>query len=197
MRIYLQNLSLFLILMLSVAAAAGQTAAPAEYLNNQTAVFVPDAENQAAPAVKSNRGKPVCDQSPALAYENLSAFVNDSDSRRTGECVVVENVPVFSGIKTAEDEFGNRKGLFYLETASQTDVGDTLVSSNSLAEHLGAFLKNPAAKSLRVTVVLVELRSDFDVFRAPFAVTVEGLDDKNEVVWTAAGANPARLKFQI
>ena len=200
MQIYIQILSLFFLSFLSIPVAFGQTTGAAEPLNNQPAMINADSPNNFTKDIStagSNRGNPACDKPETLAYEKLAAFVNDSGNRRTGECVVVENVPVFSEIKNAEDEFGNRKGLFYLETASQTDVGDTFFCSNSISEHLSPFLKIPEAKSLRVTALLVEMQSDFDLFRAPFVVNVEGLDENNQVVWTASGTSPEKLKFRF
>jgi hypothetical protein len=108
--------------------------------------------------------------------------------------LVVRNVPLFSEIENAEDEYGNRKGLYRLINDAQTDVGDSFITSSALAKELRIALKSGAA-SLRVTCALIEFVGSSDVYRTPYATKIEGLDEKDQVLWTVRGKPPAKLKF--
>jgi hypothetical protein len=155
--------------------------------------------NDSAKTVARQKPKPsnsICAKPKTLAYEKFSAYVNDYWKRRNGECVVVSDVPLFSGIKNAEDEYGNHKGLYYLENEKQTDVGDTFPTSAALAKDLLPVLKKEA-RSLRVTAVLIQFSNEFEVFRSPYAIKVEGLDENGQALWTVTGKPPAKLKFPV
>jgi hypothetical protein len=145
---------------------------------------------------KSKPSDTLCAKSNNVVYEKLSGYVNDFNKRRNGECLVVNGVPLFSKIRNAEDEYGNHKGLYYLENDKQTDVGDSFASSPSLAKDLLPFLKKDA-KSLRVTAVLIQFSDEIETFRSPYATKVEGLDENGQVLWTVTGKPPAKLKFPV
>jgi hypothetical protein len=44
--------------------------------------------------------------------------------------------------------------------------------------------------------VLVEIASDQDTYRAPFATKIEGVNMDGDVVWTITGPPPTKLKFR-
>jgi hypothetical protein len=50
--------------------------------------------------------------------------------------------------------------------------------------------------SLRITAILVESVGKFDVYRISFVTKVEALSDDGSIMWTATGAEPAKVKFQ-
>jgi hypothetical protein len=147
-----------------------------------------------AAKIKPTPANTFCSRPSKVAYEKLSGFVNDYDKRRIGECLLVRNVPLFSEIENAEDEYGNRKGLYRLINDAQTDVGDSFITSPSLAKELRIASKTGAA-SLRVTCVLVEFIGSSDIYRTPYATKIEGLDENGLVLWTVNGKPPAKLKF--
>lgn len=153
-------------------------------------------KNSAQSAAKANSPTAVCAKPSNVAYGKLSDYVNDFNRRRDGECVVVRDVPLFSGIRNAEDEYGNHRGLYYLENEGETDVGSSFATSPTLARDLRPFLKKEAA-SLRVTTVLIRFSDEFEVFRSPYATKVEGLDENGQVLWTVTGKLPTKLKFPV
>lgn len=50
--------------------------------------------------------------------------------------------------------------------------------------------------AIRIPAVLIESVGKFDVYRAPFVTKIEGLDETGEAIWTATGAEPARIKVR-
>jgi hypothetical protein len=209
MQFYIQNLTLFLLLLLSASVAicqsgAGSGAQPNQLMAsanaeqkerpaNSDAETFPVNASAPLPAARPASAAKVCNEAANVCFEGLSGYFGDFSARRTGECVIVKNVPVFSAIRDAEGEFGNRNGFFYLETGSVTDVGATFITSYSMSHQLNSFLPRPATKSLRLTAMLVDFRREFEVFRAPFAVQVEGLDENGQIDWTAIGTEPPQL----
>jgi hypothetical protein len=206
MRSYFQIPSLFLLFCLSISLASGQTGGTAEKSNYQkTSVTVregqkndaldsngaADSANDPARFLASAPIKPEnddCAETQNGVYEDLSFYVGDSQNRKTGSCLVVENVPLFTGIQSSGDKFGNAEGLFFLETQTQTNAGGTFLASPVLAERLAHRLKNSEAKVLRVKAIIAEFNSDFEVFRAPVALQVEGIGENGRLVWTVSGA---------
>ncbi|HEY0427245.1 MAG TPA: hypothetical protein VGC76_05525 [Pyrinomonadaceae bacterium] len=136
----------------------------------------------------------ICAAPTEISYEEMPDYVNDFNKRLTGECLLISNVPAFSNIVDAADEYGNHKGLFYLEINGQTQVGNSFVTSDEMAHILPSRLKSNAI-SLRVTAVLVEFSDEFEIFRSPYAAKIEGLDENNNILWEATVKMPRKLKL--
>jgi hypothetical protein len=133
-----------------------------------------------------------------ISYGELMDFVNDFDNHKPGERFVINGVPANKFEKSIRaDEFGNTsyKNLFYLE-ANDDDgyTGSSLLTSKTMIESLARDAEHEPA-TLRVSAVLVESNGKFDVYRMSFVTKIEGLSDDNSVMWTATGAEPAKVKF--
>ena len=134
-----------------------------------------------------------------IEYSELRDFVNDFDRNRTGMQYVISNVPVNKIARNSRaDSFGNKsyKGLFYLEAPEDDGDGSTgFLTSAQMIKALDATAES-AAETLRVTAVLVQSDGNFDVYRLSFVTKIEGLGETGKTVWTATGAEPAKIKFQ-
>jgi hypothetical protein len=138
-----------------------------------------------------------CAKSTTVPFAGLSEFIGNHLKRRNGECMIITDVPVFSGVQNAEDEYGNHKGQYYLTLGEEMEVSTTFVSSPALAKAVATRLKQPQTTSLRVTAVRIQFSDDIEVFWSPYAVKVEGLGDNREVLWTVSGDPPGKLKFPV
>ena len=134
-----------------------------------------------------------------IDFDQLSDVVNDFDAHKTGERYVIVDVPAAKiGKNSRADGFGNTsyKNLFYLQsTDDDGDVANGFLTSAALVKSLDANMEYEPA-SLRVTAVLVESVGKFDVYRLSFVTKVEALSDDGSIMWTATGAEPAKVKFQ-
>src|SRR5687768_12264519 len=127
MPIYIQNLTLFFLIFLSFTVASAQTATASNTGNHSPATIISADRNETAgsdesaprtavenldkafPSANTSRAVNICDASASVGYEHLSSYVGDYWNRKTGECLIFENVPLLAEIKNADDEFGNRK----------------------------------------------------------------------------------------
>ncbi|HSK70816.1 MAG TPA: hypothetical protein VK892_03905 [Pyrinomonadaceae bacterium] len=151
-------------------------------------------------AAKTKPRKPASNNSVrAIQFAELRDFINDFDKHRPGERFVIYNVPANKIARnTRADENGNQsyKGLFYLEAPEDDEEGSAgFITSAQLVKSLNANA-GIEPKTLSVTAVLVQSDGKFDVYRVAFVTKIEGLDETGETIWTATGAEPAKLKFQ-
>lgn len=125
-----------------------------------------------------------------VQFAKLSDYVNDYNHRRNGERLIVGDVPSVTKIT-----YDKAYTMYSFQPDEAGDVGNTFYASPALAKSLRSHLKADT-KSLRVTCVLVEFAGEFDVYRSPFATKIEGLGENGEVIWTATGTEPAKLKIR-
>ena len=134
-----------------------------------------------------------------ITFVELYEVVNDFVKYKAGERFVITDVPA-SKIATVSraDQFGNEsyKNLFYLEAGDdEGNVANGFLTSKLMVKNLENNAEHKSAK-LRVTAVLIESRGKFDVYRMAFVTEVEGIGGEGEVVWTAIGDEPTKIKFQ-
>lgn len=125
-----------------------------------------------------------------VPYDQLSDYVNDWDNRRDGERLIVTDVPMPTKI-----EFVRSSRMYMFDPSGQGDIATSFYTSRSVTNVLRPYLDS-ATSSLRITCTLIQFAGEFDVFRSPFATKIEGLDENDKVMWTAAGTPPAKLKFK-
>ena len=131
-----------------------------------------------------------------VSYDKLEDFVNDTDENKTGLRYVITSVPADKINKITPGVGASQRGLFYL-AAGEDDTGAAtgFVTSAALVKGLRANAR-PGAAGLRVTATLVEFAGEFDVYRMSFVTKIEGLSEDGSVMWSAAGAEPTRVKLR-
>jgi hypothetical protein len=134
-----------------------------------------------------------------ITFAELYEVVNDFGKYKAGERFIINDVPA-SKIATVSraDQFGNTnyKNLFYLEADDEEGtVANGFLTSKLLTKNLENNAEYEPA-TLRVTAVLVESIGKFDVSRMSFVTKIEGISGEGEVVWTAIGDEPAKIKFK-
>jgi hypothetical protein len=124
-----------------------------------------------------------------IEFSKLNDYVGDYDHRRNGERFIVPDAPVAS-------EVNYIKGYkMYVFTAEDEGVREVFYTSAPIAKSLRKNL-NTRAVLLSITCVVIEIASDQDTYRAPFATKIDGINMDGEVVWTVTGPPPAKLKFR-
>ena len=123
-------------------------------------------------------------------FAKLSEYVGDLDHRRNGERFVVPDAPIAADITYI-------RGYAAYTFIAESDEGERSVfyTSPAIAKSLRQNL-NSRAVLMAITCVLIEIASDQDTYRAPFATKIEGINMDGDVVWTSAGPPPAKLKFR-
>ena len=135
-------------------------------------------------------GGPFAQQSiKRLDFDKMGAWVSDYGKRRNGERLIVSQVPMVE-----EVTFIKGYGL-YTFTAEEGDARETFYTSAPVAKSLRQNL-NSRAVMMTITCVLVEIASDQDTYRAPFATKIEGINMDGDTVWTITGPPPVKLKFR-
>lgn len=132
-----------------------------------------------------------------IKFEQLRDFVNDFEKNKTGERFVMTGVPAetIADIERA-DAGGNQnyKGFYYLVAPEDGESAGFLTAPPLLRSLQANNDRQP--QSLRVTAVLVQSDGKFDVYRLSFVTKIEGLDAAGEVIWTATGDEPSKIKFR-
>jgi hypothetical protein len=124
-----------------------------------------------------------------MQYEKLADYVDDYNARHNGEHLIVSHVPMVKDVSRIS------ASLYDLKVNEEGGVGANFVTSAVLVNSLRPHLKSDTT-FLRVSCTLVEFAGEFDVYRTSFATKIEGLDEHGELSWTAAGPEPARLKYK-
>lgn len=132
-----------------------------------------------------------------IKFDELYDFVNEYDKNKTGERFVITDVPAdrIADIQRA-DSMGNQsyKGYFYL-VAPENDSSAGFITTPPLLRELQAN-NDKQPTTLRMTAVLVQSDGKFDVYRLSFVTKIEGLDENGDLLWTASGEEPAKIKFR-
>lgn len=128
------------------------------------------------------------------SFENIDDILNDFDAHRTGEHLIITDVPADRIEKITADDT-TYKGLFIVSSNEGGGVTKEFLASAALVKNLKANAEFEPS-SLRVTAVITQTDSSFDVYRMSFATKIEGLDENGAVIWTANGTAPARVKFK-
>jgi len=122
-------------------------------------------------------------------FAKLSEYVGDYDHRRNGERLIVPDAPVASEVDYV-------KGYkMYIFAAEDEGVRESFYTSAPIAKSLRQNL-NTRAVLMSITCVVIEIASDQDTYRAPFATKIDGINMDGDVVWTISGPPPAKLKFR-
>ena len=124
-----------------------------------------------------------------IDFAKLSKYVGDYDHHRNGDRLVVLNAPIASEVTYIK---GYR---VYTFTAEDEGIREAFYTSAALAKSLRQNL-NSRAVLMSITCVLVEIASDQDTYRAPFATKIDGINMDGDVVWTVTGPPPAKLRFK-
>lgn len=126
----------------------------------------------------------------AITFDKLSDYVDDFHHRRAGERYIVSGVPMPSSIK-----YVPLYKMYSFQADPDGGVTTSFFTSLAAKKVFQPYLSSSTA-SLRITCTLLEFAGEFDVYRTSFATRIEGIDDNGEVLWTAEGAPPAKVKFR-
>src|SRR5580765_2387105 len=124
-----------------------------------------------------------------LNFDKMGNWVSAYDKRRNGERLIISEVPIVEKV-TYIKGYG-----LYTFTAEEGDSRETFYTSAPVARSLRQNL-NSRAVMMTITCVLVEIASDQDTYRAPFATKIEGINMDSDTVWTITGPPPTKLKFR-
>jgi hypothetical protein len=125
-----------------------------------------------------------------IAFDKLADFVNDFDHRKPGDRFIVTGVPMPRSIT-----FDRPYNMYRFEPDPEGGVATAFYTSLAVKKVFAPSLDS-ATPSLRVSCTLLEFAGEFDVYRTAFATKVEGIDEKGNVMWTADGTAPLKVKFR-
>ena len=124
-----------------------------------------------------------------IDFAKLSEYVGDYEHRRNGDRLIIPDAPVASEVNYV-------KGYkMYVFAAEDEGVRESFYTSAAIAKSLRQNL-NTRAVMMSITCVLIEISSDQDTYRAPFATKIDGINMDGDIVWTVTGPSPAKLKFR-